>query len=106
MSYVNPISFGDISTEVNDPVSITIGTLKVSGTELVTALRFEYPDVAGDEGVDISDKVAVVGQVATVTDIWETGETRTAGLKRVQIVAKNSDDSVQDEVNIFVNVLY
>jgi hypothetical protein len=56
--------------------------------------------------VDVSDEVIILGQVVTVASIWASGETPKAGVKRVQVIAKNSDDSAQDEVNIFFNVLY
>ena len=106
MTYINPIDYGDISGNIVDPFDVTIDALKTSGTEIVSALRFEYPEVPLDAGVDVSDEIIILGQVVTVGSIWALGETPKAGVKRVQVIAHNSDDSAQDEVNIFFNVLY
>ena len=104
-TFVNPVSFGDISVNVTDPFDVTIEAIKVSGTEIVSATRFEYPPVEGDAGVDVHDSVTISGQVLTVESLWTDIETRTKGVKRLQIVPKNTDNTAQEECNIFINVV-
>jgi len=103
--FVNVISFGEISTNVRDPFDVTLESLALAGTSIVSALRFSYPSVEGEAGVDISSVVTVSGQVLTIADIWANAETPTTGIKRIQVVAKNNDESAQEECNVLINVV-
>jgi hypothetical protein len=55
--------------------------------------------------VDVHDSVTISGQVLTVESLWTDIETRTKGVKRLQIVPKNTDNTAQEECNIFINVV-
>lgn len=104
--YVNLISFGNVSVNVKDPFDVTLESLAVSNTELVSAMRYDYPDAEDDAGVDVSAFVTVSGQIVTVADIWAVSETsKSTGVKRLCVVARNTNASAVDEVNILFNVV-
>lgn len=107
MSFINPISFGDYTSLQDIPIAVTLKALATSGTQIVSVLRYTYGGTNDSASTDISSRATINGQVVTLADMWKSsGDPKTVGVYRIQIVAKNTDLSAQDECNIFVNILY
>lgn len=108
MSFINPISFGDYSSQQDNPSSFTLKELNTSNTYVVSAKRFTYGGLNDATGVDISSLASINGQVVTLSDFWlPTADPKSpGGMYRIQIVGGNVGGGATDECNVFVNLLY
>lgn len=82
------------------PITQTFTALQnVAGNALLSALRFNVHD-ANDAGLDISTIASISGNIVMLSNLWLSTDTPAEGEYRVQLIARNTDGSIQQEFNL------
>lgn len=107
MDFINPINFGDYGPNQHFTTTYTLEMLAdtAEATEIVSVNRYTFDGTDDTIATDISDVASIAKRVVTLTDFWlSTEDNHPSGTYRVNIVAKNKDDTAQDELNVFFRV--